>query len=114
MIKYNLTAVQVLILKYLNDNYPKEIIQKDICEYMDLKHSTIISILKRLHAKELITKKTRYKSSISITEKGKDLVKKIGIKTGFMENNALKNFNKEDINTLNSYLDRIYKNILEE
>ncbi len=111
MRKYNLTTVQVLILQFLNDNSNKEIIQKDICEHLSLKHSTIINILKRLEMKELITKKTNYKSVVSITDKGKQLVEEIGAKSGFIENDLLKGFTKDEIETFSSQLDRIYQNI---
>ena len=50
MKKYNLTAVQVILLEYLYENNEKVIIQKDICEHLALKHSTVIGILKRLEA----------------------------------------------------------------
>ena len=77
---YNLTAAQVILLEYLYENKGKLIIQKDLCEYLSLKHSTVISILKRLESKELITRKTNYKSEISITKKGIELIESTGIK----------------------------------
>ena len=108
---YDLTAAQILLLKYLNTNSGKMVIQKDICDYLSLKHSTVIGILKRLEAKQLITKKTNYKSEISITEKGRELLLSAGIEQGFVENNLLNGFNKEEIIQLNDYLDRIYSNL---
>jgi len=39
------------------------------------------------------------------------LVESVGATTGFVENNLLKGFSKEDIEKLNKYLDRIYSNI---
>lgn len=111
MRKYNLTTVQILLLEFLNNNRDKEIIQKDICEHLSLKHSTIINILKRLESKELITKKTNYKSVISITDKGKELLKKLGVKTGFIEDILLNGFTKEEIEVLSSQLDRMFKNV---
>ena len=111
MKQYDLTAAQILLLKYLNTNSGKMVIQKDICDYLSLKHSTVIGILKRLEAKQLITKKTNYKSEISITEKGRELLLSAGIEQGFVENNLLNGFNKEEIIQLNDYLDRIYSNL---
>ena len=111
---YSLTAAQILLLNYLDTNNGKVIIQKDICNYLSLKHSTVIGILKRLEAKDLIIKKTDYKSEISITEKGKELIKSSGVKKGFVEKNLLKGFTKEEIEQLDSYLDRIYSNISNE
>ena len=108
---YNLTAAQVILLEYLYENKGKLIIQKDLCEYLSLKHSTVISILKRLESKELITRKTNYKSEISITKKGIELIESTGIKKDFIENRLLKGFTKKEIEELSKYLDRLYSNI---
>lgn len=108
---YDLTAAQIILLEYLHENKEKVIIQKDLCDYLSLKHSTVISILKRLEVKELIVRKTNYKSEISITEKGIEIIKSASIKKGFYENELLKGFTKEEINELSIYLDRIYSNI---
>lgn len=108
---YDLTASQIIILKYLYDNKDNVVIQKDICEFLSLKHSTIISILKRLEKKELITKKTQYKSEILITDKGIKLLESAKVKTGFVENRLLKGFSKEEKEELSDYLDRIFFNI---
>ncbi len=87
------------------------IIQKDICDYLRLKHSTVIGILKRLEEKELIIKKTNYRSEISITEKGKEIIDSAGIEKGFVEKKILKGFSKEEIEILSKLLDRMYSNI---
>ena len=108
---YDLTTSQIILLKYLYENIDNTVIQKDICEYLYLKHSTAIGILKRLEEKELIIKKTNYRSEISITEKGKKIIDSAGIEKGFVEKNLLKGFSKEEIKQLDSYLDRIYSNI---
>ena len=108
---YDLTASQIILLKYLYENIDNTVIQKDICEYLSLKHSTIINILKRLELKGLIKKNTNYKSEISITKKGIELVESVGAKKGFVENKLLNGFTKEEIDDLSNYLDRLYSNI---
>ena len=45
MKSYDLTAAQIILLEYLYENNEKIIIQKDLCDYLSLKHSTVISIL---------------------------------------------------------------------
>ena len=112
--KYNLTTVQVLILLYLNNNNDKEVIQKDICEHFSLKHSTVISILKKLIDKNLISKKEGYKSFISITNEGIKMLDLVGAKNGFIEDKLLDGFSDEEINNLSNMLDRMYSNILSE
>ena len=111
MKEYDLTTVQILLLQYLYLNQDKTIIQKDLCDYLSLKHSTVIDILERLEKKELISKKTDYKALITITEKGKKLVESVGAKKGFIEDKLLDGFSKKDIELLNDYLERIDKNV---
>lgn len=111
---YDLTTVQVLLLNYLNENKNKEIIQRDICERLSLKHSTIIKILKRLESKGLIVKKTKYRSIINITDKGKKLIESLEIKNGFIENKLLDGFSNKELELLSIFLDRISKNIEEK
>lgn len=111
MKQYDLTAAQIILLEFLYENSEKIIIQKDICEFLSLKHSTVINILKRLEEKELIIKKTNYKSNVSITDKGKELIKISGIKKGFVENQLLKGFSNKEVEELSNCLDRIYSNL---
>lgn len=111
MKEYNITAAQIILLEYLYENKDKTIILKDLCNHLSLRHSTIISILKRLEEKELISRKTYYTSEISITEKGIELIKTCGVKKGFVEETLLKGFTEDEIATLSNYLDRLYSNI---
>lgn len=110
MKEYNITAAQTILLEYLNENQNKTIILKNICDYLSLKHSTVISILKRLEEKELITRKTNYTSEISITKNGIKMVETCGIKKGFVDDTLLKGFTEEEIEKLNEFLDRINNN----
>ena len=110
MKEYNITAAQTILLEYLNENQNKTIILKNICDYLSLKHSTVISILKRLEEKELITRKTNYTSEISITKNGIKMVETCGIKKGFVDDTLLKGFTEEEIEKLNEFLDRVNNN----
>ncbi len=109
--KYNLTTVQLLILMGLNQNRNKKVIQKDICELLELKHSTVIEILKKLEGKRYIHIEKNYRSYLSITDEGRKVLKKIGVKKGFVEDKLLDGFTEEEINKLSEQLDRMYKNI---
>lgn len=48
---FDLIASQIITLKYLYENDKNIVIQKDICEYLSLKHITVNNILKRLEEK---------------------------------------------------------------
>ncbi len=109
--KYNLTIVQLLLLMYLKENRDKEVIQKDICERLSLKHSTVIEILKKLETKGYIHKETKYKSVLTITKEGLEILDKVGTKRGFVEDKLLNGFSKEDIDKLSVQLDKMYENL---
>ena len=111
--KYNLTTVQLLLLMYLKENRDKEIIQKDICEKLSLKHSTVIEIIKKLEEKGYVHKETYYKSVLTITDNGVDVLNKVGATRGFIEDKLLKGFSKEEIDKLSIQLDKIYENAKE-
>lgn len=111
--KYKLTTVQLLLLMYLKENRDKEIIQKDICEKLSLKHSTVIEIIKKLEDKGYVHKETYYKSVLTITDNGVDVLNKVGATRGFIEDKLLEGFSKEEINKLSIQLDKIYENVKE-
>ena len=110
--KYNLTIVQLLLLMYLKENRDKEVIQKDICERLSLKHSTVIEILKKLEDKGYIHKETKYKSVLTITDEGLKVIDKVGAKKGFIEDKLLEGFTQDEIDKLSIQLDRIYENTI--
>ncbi len=109
--KYNLTTVQLLLLMFLKENRDKVIIQKDICIRLSLKHSTVIEILKKLETKGYIHKETKYKSVLTITKEGLEILDKVGTKRGFVEDKLLNGFSKEDIDKLSVQLDKMYENL---
>ena len=109
--KYKLTTVQLLLLMYLKENRDKEIIQKDICEKLSLKHSTVIEIIKKLEEKGFVHKETYYKSVLTITDSGLDVLNKVGATRGFIEDKLLEGFSKDEIDKLSIQLDKIYENV---
>lgn len=110
--KYNLTSTQFLVLEYLIKNEGKDIIQKDICDYLELKHSTVIGIIKRLESKKLILKeKGRKTNQISINNTGRKLFNEVSDIKSRYEEILLKGFNKSDITKLSKQLDIMYSNI---
>lgn len=110
--KYNLTSAQFLVLEYLIQNEGKDIIQKDLCEYLELKHTTVIGIIKRLEDKKFILKERGRKSNqISINNIGKKIFNEVGDIRSQYEEKLLKGFNKSEVTILNKQLDIMYKNI---
>lgn len=69
----DLTFSQMAVICYLGDNQGKRITQKDIVRKLDLKHTTIIGILKRLESKDMIRQVTDPENkrckNVTMTEK---------------------------------------------
>lgn len=112
--QFNLTASQYVVLKYLIQNEGKQIIQKDIGNYLVLKHSTVIGIINRLEEKELIKKETKHTSIISITSKGKKLYESIGDYEMGIEKNTLSSLNKQEKQQLSILISKIYNDVIKE
>lgn len=112
--EYDLTASQYVVLKYLINNEGKNIIQKDIGEFLVLKHTTIIGIIKRLEQKGLIKKESKHTSIITITSKGKKLYESIGDYEALINHDVLKSLNKQEKENLSELLIKIYDDIFKE
>ena len=54
MKKYDITARQLEVLDFINEL--GSISQKDLSEHLEVKHTTVIELLKKLQEKELINK----------------------------------------------------------
>ena len=112
--EFNLTSVQLSIVRYLVEHKDEVIHQKDIENEFGLKNSTVSGILKRLEAKEYLKRETgiddsRYKL-ITIKEKGLALNQELKRRTDAFEAKLLKNFSDDEKNHLIDYLIRIYNN----
>ena len=112
--EFNLTSVQLSIVRYLVEHKDEIIHQKDIENEFGLKNSTVSGILKRLEAKEYLKRETgiddsRYKL-ITIKEKGLALNQELKRRTDAFEAKLLKNFSDDEKNHLIDYLIRIYNN----
>lgn len=82
LLKYNLTGVQMEILCYLKCNPDKEIHQREIEYWFQLKNPTVTGILNRLEEKGYIARRRnpadgRYRI-IEVTEKGNRVMEDMG------------------------------------
>lgn len=110
--KYNLTATQFIVLEYLVENEGESIIQKDICELLEIKHTTVVGIIKRLEEKGLITRtKNKQSKIINITSKGRDLYNRLSGRRYDVEEILLNGFTKEEIQDMEEKLNKMYANI---
>lgn len=113
--KYDITARQLEVLDFINEL--DSISQKDLSEHLEVKHTTVIELLKKLQEKELINKSQNEENAkynvITLTDKGKELAEQLGTFRDEVENIIAKSLGKENRESLIHSLNIVYKNICE-
>ncbi len=112
----DLTVTQMHVLIYLFRNSGNKITQKQLAEYLCVKHSTVSGILKRLQEKELIEirvdeENKKYKN-IYTTMKAVQLNEQMRLHRDKTEALFVKGFSSDELAQLVGYLDRLYNNLL--
>lgn len=115
--KYNLTAAQLDVLIYLKSNGEKEIHQRQIEKWFQLKNPTVTGLLNRLEEKHFIVRKTnpedrRYRV-IELTEKGEQLLGQLWEEACNLENRMYSNLSEEEQKVLMDLLERILNSLSE-
>jgi len=113
--QYGITYSQARVLTFLLKSQDKTIIQKDIEEYLELRHPTIIGILQRMEAKGLIVstvdQQDKRQKIIALTDSAFELEKKITDHVEDAEQRMAEGLTKEELDTIKQLLYKVYKNI---
>lgn len=113
--KYDITARQLEVLDFINEL--GSISQKDLSEHLEVKHTTVIELLKKLQEKDFINKSQNEENAkynvITLTAKGKELAEQLGTFKDEVENIIAKSLGKENKESLIHSLNIVYKNICE-
>ena len=114
----DLTFSQLQVLKYLKFHRGERVTQKDIGDYMKLKHSTVIGILQRMEAKGLVVSCTdeenRRGRNISMTDKAEELDQEIYSHCREMDKRLVRYLDDEEQKMLQGLLGRVLKGVTEE
>ncbi len=111
VIKSGMSVTQFQIIKFLDKNRNLEITQKDICDFLKMKASTISITLSNLENDKLIARKKSLndnrKTIISLTDKGEEQSKKF--KKLFKEVDSLMEsaITDEELQIFNVILDKM-------
>ncbi|KAF1084998.1 Transcriptional regulator SlyA [Sporotomaculum syntrophicum] len=115
--QYNLTLSQARILIYLRERMGEKTSQKDIEDYFEVTHPTVIGILKRLESKGLITSefdsKDKRIKNIYLTENEASIYKAMDDFRKTTEQKLLQGLTEVQIQELKSLLKSVYANIQE-
>lgn len=113
--QYGITYSQARVLTFLLRSQDKTIIQKDIEDYLELKHPTVIGILQRMEAKGLIVSEVdqqdKRQKIITLTDSAFELERKITDHVEDAEQRMAEGLTKEELDTIKQLLYKVYKNI---
>lgn len=116
--QYGLTSTQLDVLMYLSQETNGENTLSDIAAHFDVKHTSVIHVLKLLEQKGLICKSTGTDArakSILLTDSGKqlgeELALKIEQKSPLLDEIMFACFSETEKQLLEKMLRQIYKNL---
>jgi len=113
--QFDITFSQARILSYLLARKEKQTIQKDIEDFFELKHPTVIGILQRMEQKGFIVSeidpKDRRQRIIRTTEQADYLEKEIDSHSAELEKIMVQGMTAEEVLSLKQLLYKVYKNI---
>lgn len=113
--KNDLTFSQFQIMAFLAHNCECDISQKKICDFLKVKHTSIIDVLKRLEAKGFIQRKTNSLNArsncVTLTESGKKLMNEMKLERQYVNNLIYKDFTEEEKTQLERLLQKVLENI---
>lgn len=113
--KDGITSAQFHILVYLAGQEGKRVSQKEICDNLDLKHTTVIGLLKRMSEKGLVASETNAKNArykdVFLTEKGWQCTAALEENRIYVNEKLLSGFFDADKVELHRLLLKLEKNI---
>ena len=110
-----LTPVQIMIIRFLNNSANKNIYQKDIEDFVQMRKSTISGVLDTMEKNNIISRinsKNDLRSKrIILTDFGKELSIKLKIQKEEFDNLLKNNINDEELNIFYNVIDKIILNL---
>jgi MarR family transcriptional repressor of mepA len=118
LLKYDLTVSQMHVLGYFHWNNRDIATQKEIEDYLEVSHPTIVGILKRMESKGLIETKIitdgRLSKNVKVTDKARKLNREITNAHVESREKLLKGISETDREILRDYLIRLADNMQDE
>ena len=113
--QYGITFSQARVLSFLLKSQDKVTIQKDIEEFLELKHPTVIGILQRMEAKGIIVSSVdpqdKRQKVITLTAAAFELEKAIADHVEDAEQRMAEGMTSEELEEIKRLLYKVYKNI---
>ena len=110
-----LTPVQIMIIRFLNNSVNKNLYQKDIEDFVQMRKSTLSGVLDTMEKNNIISRinsKNELRSKrIILTDFGKELSIKLKIQKEEFDNLLKNNINEEELNIFYNVIDKIIFNL---
>jgi DNA-binding MarR family transcriptional regulator len=114
LVKHDLTLAQMRAIGYLAE-HKGSCAQKDLEDKFCVRHSTLIGVIKRLCAKDMVAVETdstdKRKRIIHLTEKGETVWKELMGTLDGITNRMLFGMTEKEIDCLSALLGRVYTNL---
>lgn len=114
LVEHDLTLAQMRAICYLGE-HGGSCAQKDLEERFRVRHSTLIGVIKRLCAKDMVIVQTdpsdKRKRIIRLTEKGSNFWKELKGTLDGVTNRMLRGLTTEEVNCLTDLLGKVYANL---
>ena len=111
---HGITRNQLRTLMLLHE-YPDGVSCKDIGDKLGLQKTNVAFFIKKLETDKLVTRKTNQQDKrfaiISLSDTGKQVLKKIGKARYFIEEQAFENFSETDLLQFAAYLQKLSDNL---
>ncbi len=113
--QYGLTWSQARVLSFLLNRQDRVTIQKDIEDFFEIRHSTVIGILQRMEAKGFIVSSVdpddKRQRIINVTDAANELAKDLERHRVESEKRMAEGMTAEELSELKRLLYKVYKNI---
>jgi len=113
--QYGITCSQARVLTFLLKSQDKVVIQKDIEDYLEIKHPTVIGILQRMESKGIIVTETDPKDKrqkiVTLTDSAYELEQRIADHVEDAEQRMAEGMTQDELNSIKHLLYKVYKNI---
>lgn len=113
--QYGLTCSQARVLSFLLRRRGKMTIQKDIEDFFEIKHPTVIGIIQRMEAKgfveSAIDPDDKRQRIITVTDSAVELEKKLNKHSAEAEKRMVEGLSPDEVSDLKRLLYAVYKNI---
>nr|WP_321457354.1 MarR family transcriptional regulator [uncultured Cohaesibacter sp.] len=114
---FGITMTQAKFLRFLRDRRGMDTSQKDIEDYFDIAHSTVIGVLKRLEQKGLISfvedSSDRRKKLVVLLPAEQELHDQVLAAKRKIDRQMIKGMTPSQIETLEETLNQLHENILD-